>query len=242
MLEIRHTGMDNTPATQHGYNQLYSSVGIHQMDSFYLWLVSLLKAPRGSMLLDISCGEGRLISLAHLHGLRAVGVDFAASAIRQARAQDAHPDWVIGDGEQLPILRDSYDFVTHIGSLEHYQDPMAGILEISRVLRPGGIACILLPNSYGLLGNITHVFKTGDIFDDGQPLQRYNTRRGWQKMLETSGLKPFKVIRYELPWPRTFPDMLWYLGHPLKLFHLILSVLVPLNLANCLVYLCRRED
>ncbi len=241
MLEIRHTGMDDTPATQHGYNQLYSSAGIRQMDSLYLWLVSLLKAPRGSTLLDISCGEGRLVFLARQQGLRAVGVDFAESAIRQARAEDARPDWLIADGEQLPIRPACYDFITHIGSLEHYQDPLAGIREISRILKPGGVACILLPNSYGLLGNITHVSKTGDIFDDGQPLQRYNTIGGWQKMLVTSGLKPFRVIKYELPWPRTVTDLLWFLGHPLKLFHLIFSLLVPLNLANCLVYLCRCE-
>jgi SAM-dependent methyltransferase len=241
MLEIRHPGMDDTSATQNGYNQIFHGEGLHQMDSFYLWLVSLLHASQGSRLLDISCGEGRLVVFARRQRLNAAGTDFAKSAINKARAQDTHADWFIGDGERLPLPPACYDYITHIGSLEHYQDPMAGIREISRVLKPGGVACILLPNSFGLLGNIIHVFKKGDIFDDGQPLQRYNTRMGWQKMLETNRLRPFKILKYELPWPRTIPDLWWYVRRPIKIIRLVFSFLVPLNFGNSLVYLCRRD-
>jgi len=241
MLEIRHAGMDDTHATQHGYNQIYKAEGINQQDSFYLWLISLLKAPPASRLLDISCGEGRLVSLARRQGLFATGIDFAESAIRDAKVQDATGMWIIGDGEKLPVRSECYDYVTHIGSLEHYQDPLAGVQEISRMLKPDGTACILLPNSYGLLGNITYVFKKGDIFDDDQPLQRYNTLKGWQRLLETYNLQVYKIYKYELPWPRTFSDFLWYLRHPVKVLHLIISALIPLNLGNCLVYLCRRK-
>ncbi len=241
MIEIRHSGMVDTHSTQQGYNQLYQADGIGQRDSFYLWLISLLKAPRGSRLLDISCGAGRLVTLARRQGLRAEGVDFAMAALIKAASTNQNSGWVVGDGEYLPMRSSSYQYITHIGSLEHYQDPLAGIREIARVLIPGGVACILLPNSYGLLGNIKHVFQTGDIFDDGQPLQRYNTLRGWQSLLESNHLIPFKILIYELPWPRTYHDLIWYLSHPIKLLRLFLSVFVPKNLGNCLVYLVRRE-
>jgi SAM-dependent methyltransferase len=241
MLEIRHEGMDSTSATQQTYNQLYQSEGIHQLDSFYLWLITLLKAPPGKSLLDISCGEGQLVVFARQKGLNAVGIDFALAAIKEGLSQGTHSCWIVGDGERLPIGAESYDYITHIGSLEHYQNPVAGIREIARVLKPGGIACILLPNSYGLLGNIKNVYKTGDIFDDGQPLQRYNTRNGWQMMLESCKLLPFRIIKYELVWPQTLTDLGWYLRNPIKIIRLFFSALIPLNLGNCIVYLCKRE-
>jgi hypothetical protein len=103
-----------------------------------------------------------------------------------------------------------------------------------------GMACIL-SNSYGLVGNIKHVYKTGDIYDDGQPLQRYNTLIGWQRMLEAHQLLPFKTLKYEIEPPRTFADLLWFLSHPLKICRLLFSVLIPVNLGNCIVYLCKRK-
>jgi len=241
MLEIRHPGMDDTSATQQTYNQLYQTEGIRQLDSFYLWLISLLKAPADKRLLDISCGEGRLVVLARRRGFRATGIDFAYAAIKEGRSQDAHAWWIVGDGEILPIVSASYDYVTHIGSLEHYQNPAAGIRELARVLKPGGVACILLPNSYGLVGNIKHVYKTGDIYDDGQPLQRYNTLIGWQRMLEAYQLLPFKILKYEIERPRTLSDLLWFLSHPLKILRLLFSVFIPVKLGNCIVYLCKRK-
>jgi SAM-dependent methyltransferase len=241
MLEIRHAGMDSTIATQQNYNEIYSSEGIRQLDSFYLWLISLLKAQPGKRLLDISCGEGRLVSLARQKGLHADGVDFAFKAIKGAIEKDHQSGWFVGDGEFLPIISESYDYVTHIGSLEHFQNPMAGIYEITRVIKSGGKACILLPNSYGLFGNIKHVVETGHIFDDGQPLQRYNTRKGWQMMLEAGKLSPYRIIKFERPWPRTVSDLTWYLRHPDKIMRLFISIFIPLNLGNCIVYLCKRE-
>ena len=242
MIEIRHSGMDSTSATQQNYNQIYTSKGIRNLDSFYLWLISLLKASPGEKLLDISCGEGRLVILARQNGLRAVGVDFSIAALKEANKQEPQAWWIVGDGEGLPIGSATYDYITHIGSLEHYQNPIAGISEISRVLKPGGITCILLPNSYGLLGNIWNVYKTGDIYDDGQPLQRYNTPKGWQMMLESCYLLPLHIFKYEREWPRTTKDLRWYLYHPVKFVRLFFNYFVPVNLGNCLVYLCKRVE
>jgi SAM-dependent methyltransferase len=241
MIEIRHQNMDTSSSTQAAYNRLYHNKGILQRDSFYLWLIALLEPQPGRLLVDISCGQGRLVILAQQKGLQAVGIDFAEEAVRMGAAESAKGGWVISDGELLPLKPKSVDYVTHIGSLEHYQKPEAGMSEIARILKPEGVACILLPNSYGMLGNIKHVCQTGQVFDDGQPLQRYNTPAGWREMLINNGLLPYKLLKYEREWPLTRADLRWYLTHPTKFARLFTMWLIPTNLANCLVYICRRN-
>ncbi|HNB50892.1 MAG TPA: class I SAM-dependent methyltransferase [Anaerolineales bacterium] len=242
MLEIRHERMVETSATQEAYNQIFNEGGLKQRDSYYLWLLEKLRPEPGKFLLDISCGHGRVVTLAQAQGLRAIGMDFAQEGLRFGIKATPQAGWSVADGEQLPVASDSVDYITHLGSLEHYMAPASGAREIARILKPGGRACILLPNAYGLFGNISYVMKRGEIFDDGQPLQRYATRQTWTRLLESGGLKVEQTLGYgEVEWPRTSQDMAWFLRHPVKWARFLLSFGVPLNLSNQLVFLCGKK-
>lgn len=233
--------MNTTRDTESAYEAIYSDRGIAQRDSFYLWLLELAAARPGQSLLDVSCGQGALVDFAARAGLCAYGLDFSMAALGRAQRRAPTGEFFAADAEQLPLPAAVFDRVMNIGSVEHYQHPEAGLREMARVLKPSGIACVLLPNTYGLLGNIKHVWQTGHIFDDGQPLQRYNTRAGWHAMLAANGLSPFKILKYEREWPRTWVDLGWYLARPAKIARLLITPLIPLNFANCLVYLCSRK-
>lgn len=242
MLEIRHEGMQALSNTQQAYNNIFHSSGLMQRDSYYLWLLHLLHPEPGQTLLDISCGQGRLVTLAQRMGLQAFGIDFSFAALLQGQADCTEAQWGVGNGEQLPLPDQCMDYVTHIGSLEHYIHPQNGANEIFRVLKPGGKACILLPNAYGLLGNIKHVLQKGDIFDDGQPIQRYATRNTWSKMLENTGLRIQQTIGYgEVEWPHTKTDFQWLFARPHKIIRLLLTQFIPLNLSNHFVFICTRD-
>ena len=98
-----------------------------------------------------------------------------------------------------------------------------------------------LPNAFGLLGNIRYVWATGDIFDDGQPLQRYATRRTWENLLDEAGLQVTKTLGYgEVEFPRNSRDALHMLKRPRKMLRFAFNALIPLNLMNQLVFLCSR--
>jgi len=239
MIEIRHPQIEDTIREKDAYNKIYQEKGIHQAASFYLWLIELLGAEPGQSLLDISCGEGDLVRFALRKQLQAVGVDLSEVALQLGQQHTSISKFGVGDAQLLPIQSHSFDFVTNIGSIEHYLDPAQGVQEIKRILKPAGTACILLPNGFCLLGNVKHVWQTGDVFDDGQPIQRYNTLNGWQDFLIRNGLTPFKIAKYEMVRPRTFSDFKWYINHPAKMVHLMLTPFIPLSLSNCFVYLCR---
>jgi len=213
------------------------------MDSFFIWILRLLR-PRGGQLLDISCGEGQLLRFAQQYGLEAHGLDISDVAARIARAQ-SRGQTMVGNAEDLPYATESFDYITNIGSLEHYEDMPRAVAEMARVLRTGGTACILVPNSYGKRWNVHHVWRTGDIHDDGQPLQRYATRGEWRRLLEAGGLKVERTLgyEYERATPYTWPDLLRYARRPQRILStLYYRVTIPVNAASMLVFLCTKRN
>lgn len=242
MYELRRGEVSSLEESRTAYNRLYRARRLRQRDSFYLWILSLLDGKRGGKLLDVSCGEGTLVKFAVRAGLRAYGLDLADAAVARAREETGSHAILIADGEALPFDDEYFDYVTNLGSLEHYLDPEEGVREISRVLKKDGLACILLPNLFGLLGNVKHVWETGNIFDDEQPIARYATKNEWSILLERNGLVPCRVLKYEREFPRTLSDLAWFLRHPSKILRLIAMFLIPLNLANNFVFLCVRVN
>lgn len=240
LVEIRGSGIDTAGDSAQDYDALHAQGHLRQRDSFYKWLLSLLEARPGQKLLDISCGQGVLVAFAARAGLEATGLDLSASALLAA-AGEAPAGLCLANAEALPFPADSFDRVTNIGSLEHYFRPALAVQEAARVLRPQGLALILLPNTFGLLGNIVHVWRTGDVFDDGQPLQRYGTQGQWRRLLEMNGLAVERTVKYEREWPRTWRDAAWYARRPHKLIRTALAAWIPTNLASFLIYLCRKQ-
>jgi len=243
MLELRRQPITSADDSRRAYDQVYAERGIRQLDSFYLWMLRALRVQPGRSLLDISCGEGQLLRLATAVGLRPYGVEISPAAVALARRAAPAAQVVVGDGERLPYPDGAFDYVTHIGSLEHYLNPAQGAGEVGRVLAPSGRACILLPNTFGLLWTVWHAWRTGDLYDDGfQPIQRYATRRQWQALLEASGLVVERTLGYNREWPRTAADWRWYVRHPGRFVFVLLSPCVPLNLVSCFAFVCHRAS
>jgi SAM-dependent methyltransferase len=242
LIEIWHSQIRRPGESQRAYDAIYGDEGIRLLDSFYLWILKLVNPRPGGRFLDVSCGQGALVGFARRTGAESYGLDFSNVAIRRASDDIQHPCFIVGNGARLPYPDQCFDYVTCIGSLEHFTEPLTGMQEIRRVLRGDGTACILLPNTFSLLGNVNHARRHGDVFDDGQPIQRYNTRLGWTRMLVQSGLRVQRVEKYELTWPRTRQDLGWYLRRPRHFAHLLIGLAVPLNLANCHVFVCARAE
>lgn len=242
MIEIKHKAIFDGTSNQIAYDLLYNVREIQMRDSLYLWLIRLLAPKPDSLLLDISCGQGQLVRLAAGEGLRAMGIDISIAGISRGDFQQTQQTtWLVGDGEKIPLADASIDYITHIGSLEHYQNPLDGVREIARLLKPHGRACILLPNMFGLFGNMMHVWRHGEVFDDGQPLQRYGTRKSWAYLLTKGGLYIDDTIAYnEATQPYNVADLWWLLKKPQRLMRLLTVKVTPLNFTNHFVFLCHK--
>ncbi len=242
VLEIRHTDEATTDWSKGVYEDIYVHDEIRHLDSFYEWLLSLVDPEPGASLLDVACGVGVLPRLAQDRiGLRTFGVDFSFEALRVGHQEAPTVGYAQGDGERLPYPDHAFNYVTSIGSLEHYAHPEVGAREICRILVPNGKACVLLPNTFGVLGNVWTALRIGRTFDDGQPIQRYATRLEWQDLLEAGGLRVSRTYKYERVFPRHWKEIKWYMQHPKDLARMILSPFVPLNWADYFVYVCEKD-
>jgi demethylmenaquinone methyltransferase/2-methoxy-6-polyprenyl-1,4-benzoquinol methylase len=88
--------------------------------------------------LDLACGTGDFCELALRRGARVVGVDFALQMLRQGRARGRDFDSVQGDGEWLPFRSASVEVVTCGFALRNFVSLEAVLMEIARVVKPGG--------------------------------------------------------------------------------------------------------
>lgn len=94
-------------------------------------------------MLDIGTGTGRMLELFADRYERGLGVDLSPAMLAVARANleragIAHARVRIGDGFNLPVVRDSFDLVTIHQVLHFLDDPSATIAEAASALSPGG--------------------------------------------------------------------------------------------------------
>jgi len=112
-------------------------------------------------------------------GARAIGVDFAETAVRLARENlRVHglpaTRLAIADGGQLPLPNDVIDVVYAHGVLQYAPDPARLVQEAHRVLRPGGRAIFMVYNRVSWLNAMSKLMKVPLEHEDAPVLRIYS--------------------------------------------------------------------
>ncbi|TET51657.1 MAG: class I SAM-dependent methyltransferase, partial [Anaerolineales bacterium] len=105
--------------------------------------------PDGAIL-DVGTGPARLLVALHRRApdLELFGVDISPGMVERAKEnlrQAGIADRVemrAADVCHLPFEDERFDAVVSTGSIHHWKDPLAGLIEVHRVLKPGGYALI----------------------------------------------------------------------------------------------------
>ena len=105
-------------------------------------------APAGTAVLEVGCGSGPLsVRLAADHGLSVIAFDIDPDEIMRAKRRAAGagtrvPTFLVADVAGMPFDDASFDLVVSTFSMHHWDDKVAGLGEIARVLRPGARALV----------------------------------------------------------------------------------------------------
>jgi ubiquinone/menaquinone biosynthesis C-methylase UbiE len=103
---------------------------------------------RGKRVLEIGCGNGADGAMFATHGARYIGVDLTTEALRATSehfaAEGLEGEFEEHNAEQLGFDHACFDMVYSFGVLHHTPDPVAAVAEVHRVLKPGGVAKVML--------------------------------------------------------------------------------------------------
>jgi SAM-dependent methyltransferase len=156
----------------------------------YPVFLDLLDAKPGTRLLDVSCGAGSLLAAARDRGIEAVGIDLSDEAVRLAKRVAPTAEVAVGAGEALAFSDRTFDYVTCLGSLEHFLDMGKGLEEMKRVAKPHARFCIMVPNQdfigWKVLGHQGTAQQ--DINEHLLPLG------AWRQLFERHGLAVLRVV------------------------------------------------
>lgn len=136
-------------ATEHPIDDYYarSAWPIRFIERERLAIIRRMVGPhRGLDVVEIGSGGGHVLRMFPEARLTAVDVSsvFLDTARRNLRGYDAR--FLKGELSSLALPSASFDRVICTEVLEHTEDPAAILAEIRRILRPGGLAVITVPN------------------------------------------------------------------------------------------------
>lgn len=129
------------------------------------WAVGSLELTGSEQVLDVGFGGGIGLDLTRrrLPTGRVVGIDVSDDMVdRVARrlkreAAGERVQVLRADVSALPFPDASFDRAYSVNSIFFWPDPVAGVTEIHRVLRPGGMAVIAGPNSAYVLARVAGI-------------------------------------------------------------------------------------
>lgn len=204
---------DNIPARPHESNLVYFDyMGINNGNG------------RGKKLLDIGCGAGRLLSEASHRGLDTYGTDLSDKAVELARINTPLSKISVGKSERLGYPDNVFDYVTCMGSLEHFIDMDKSVKEMIRVAKPEAKFCIMVPNIdfiYWKLG-FQYGTKQQEIREQMQTLYE------WKALFFNNGLRIVDV----------YPD-LWH-SKGKNIFLRLAWWLLPLRWTYCFIFILEK--
>ncbi len=104
--------------------------------------------PLNGLILDIGCGTGRCSEQLAQSGRHVIATDISFAMLRKAAERKKNAGlnsitYFLADAEDLPLKPGLFSTVTAYGMLHHASAPGAVIREVGRILKSGGIFCIL---------------------------------------------------------------------------------------------------
>jgi SAM-dependent methyltransferase len=136
----------------------------------------------GERVLDLGCGAGRFL---REMGENAIGVEIAEQAARRARENTGADVRLLEPDGSIPVGHGEIDLVWCSETLEHIPDVAHALLEVRRVLKPGGRLLATVPYHPPVA-----IVRFDRRFDPLGQHVRFFTRRSLARTLDAAGFEP----------------------------------------------------
>jgi SAM-dependent methyltransferase len=147
--------------------------------------------------LDWGCGAGEMTALLNQRGVAVESFDYrAGEPLRELtlEAGGGASAFVSGDPVALPFADGRFGSVLALGVLEHVQFPDRSLVELRRVLRPGGRLYIYkLPNRRSYLEALAR--RRGRYYHGSDAFDRVYDARAAQERVACAGFRVERCVR-----------------------------------------------
>lgn len=193
--ELRQKYVKSRVVTDHNKAVWYDA----RINLFKINLLRIQKYFFKGRLLDIGCGYGVFLKLAHEYGFDIRGVDISESASKHA-IEEFGLNVFEGTLEEARLEDNYFDVVTLWDVLDEIDDPLGELREIKRILKPKGLLVFRVRNVvfhfniHYLLGNLAGKLRLQPTLIHIYGFSRSTARL----MLEKAGFKNIRVSNSEL--------------------------------------------
>lgn len=168
-------------------------------------LALMNKTAKKFTMLDLGCGDGRLIFALYEKGLlrnaeEIVGVDISEDRIERLRNNLPFVKGVISDALDVKQLPDSsFDFVVCAQLIEHIENDRALVLEIKRLLKGGGFAYVssVIKKWWG----VYIYFREGSFRLDPTHVREYSSEQEFVDLFNGEGFEMINVETFPVSFP-----------------------------------------
>jgi methionine biosynthesis protein MetW len=150
--------------------------------------------------LDVGCGNGNLIDIAHEKVSYIFGCDISESAVRAAKIKGIVAICADVNFGYIPYRDESFDSITCIEVIEHVLDPINLLKELYRILKVQGELLVTTPNIRCFRHLSTLLFKgifprtTTDSYVWGGGHLHYFTRKDLFTLLRVAGFSEINFL------------------------------------------------
>jgi SAM-dependent methyltransferase len=151
----------------------------------YAAAIAQARIPPEAVVIDVGCGTGRALpALRQAVGPygTVIAVDLTPEMLRHARMKGhaAQATLILADARHLPLASASADAVFAAGLIMHLPDTEAGLRQLARITRPGGLLILFHPS-----GRAALAARHGRTLEPDEPLaeaplQRLTQSTGWR--------------------------------------------------------------
>lgn len=190
-------------------------------------------------LLDVGAGSGILVEQALALGYDASGVEPSESLSESAQKLKLP---VITGTLPLPTLQHPFDVVTLIDVIEHVDQPLAMLEEVSKCLRQDGICILVTPDVSSFAAHIMR----GKWWHYRLAHIGYFDRKTLQQLTASTGFEIIATYRPAWYFPANYlaERLLRYVPGASRITPpaWLEKITIPLNLFDSLLVVCKKKD
>lgn len=159
--------------------------------------------------LDVGCGGGHFVRAAQILGFEAYGIEVDRQAAENAQKKGLNV--LKGSLPHPDLPSDSFDLIKLMHVVEHVPDPNALFIEVAKLLKPGGVIWVDVPNQASFMAVMKkglHFLGLGDYGYLQPPLHltAFN-KKSLKALFRETGFSAKKIMRSSPVDNKTFPSL-----------------------------------